>query len=77
MFGEKDDKRLEDRERRVKNREFELRSIAFVSWRRREKGLGKERSSSPLWESGSPKDNIKENPRNIKKRSIYMQRGIW
>ena len=68
MFGEKDDKRLEDRERRVKNREFELKSTAFVSWRRREKGLGK---------GGSPKDNRKENPRNIKKRSIYMQREIW
>ena len=31
MFGEKDDKCLEDRERRVKNREFELRYATFVS----------------------------------------------
>ena len=48
MFREKDDKHLEDRERRVKNREFELRSAAFISCKRREKGLGKRRSSSPL-----------------------------
>ena len=76
MFGEKD-KRLEDRERRVKNKEFELRSTTFVSWKRREKGLRKGRSSSPLWESESPKNGQKENPGNIKKRSIYMQRVIW
>ena len=38
VFGEKDDKCLEDRERRVKNREFELRYATFVSWKRREKG---------------------------------------
>ena len=75
MFGEKD-KRLEDREKRVKNKEFNLRSTAFVSWKRREKGLRKGRSSLPLWESGSPKNGKKENPRNIKKQSIFMQKVI-
>ena len=56
---------------------FEIRSTTFISWRRREKGLRKGRSSSSLWESGSPKNGTKENLKNIKKRSIYMQRVIW
>ena len=59
----------------MKNKEFNLRSTAFVSWKRREKGLRKGRSSLPLWESGIPKNGKKENPRNIKKQKYIYAKG--